>query len=388
MNQCIFMTGARGFLGRNLLQAAAQKVPQAAFVLLARSEKTAEDLRSRFRWLGRDRLRIVQGDIVQPGLGLAPSESSILASVNEVWHLAASTSFDDRESAAIHQGNVVGTQNVLAVARGLAKLDRFVYVSTAYVAGINPGPIAEDEMPARNKFRNSYEATKWEAERTVRQSRLPFVIFRPSIIMGDSRTFDPQGERRMIYGYLLGIYYSVLRECKRRRIDFARHWRSGNELELDMRLLGHSRATKNFVCIDDVTASILHILDVATVMKSYHLTSARAIDGLTMWRCIARALRIDGVRYVGETIENPTPLERNVMNYTAPFLPYTVNPDPVWLLTNTDRALGWQHARTPISEKVLTGLLERFMAEQVSAWQALAEGVATFPEAAVMLAGA
>jgi len=388
MNQCVFMTGARGFLGRNLLQAAAQRGPQASFVLLARSEKAAEELRSRFRWLGRDRLRVVQGDIVQPGLGLAPSESSILASVNEVWHLAASTSFDDREMTAIYQGNVVGTQNVLAAARGLPKLDRFVYVSTAYVAGTNPGPIAEDELPARNKFRNSYEATKWEAEQTVRQSKLPFVIFRPSIIMGDSRTFDSQGERRMIYGYLLGIYYSVLRECKRRRIDFVRNWRSGNELELDMRLLGHPRATKNFVCIDDVTTSLLHILETPSIGKSYHLTSPRPMDGMSLWRSIAKALRIDGIRYVGEIIEKPTALERNVMSYTAPFLPYTVNPDPVWLLTNTDKALGWQHAPTPMNETILTGLLERFMAEEVSARQALAEGVMAFPEAAVMLAGA
>jgi nucleoside-diphosphate-sugar epimerase len=388
MNQCIFMTGARGFLGRNLLQAAAQKFPQAAFVLLGRSEKAAEDLRGRFRWLGRDRLRIVQGDIVQPGLGLAPSASSILASVNEVWHLAASTSFDEREQAAIYQGNVVGTQNVLAAARGLPKLDRFVYVSTAYVAGTNPGPIAEDEMPARNGFRNSYEATKWEAEQTVRQSKLPFVIFRPSIIMGDSRTFDPQCERRMIYRYLLGIYYSVLRECKRRRIDFARGWRSGNKLALDMRLLGCARATKNFVCIDDVVSSMLCILDAPHVTRSYHLTSARPIEGMALWRCIARALRINGVRYVGETIENPTPLERNVMSYTAPFLPYTVHPDPVWLLTNTDTALGWQHPRTPMNETMLTSLLERFMAEEVSARQAPAEGVTAFPETAAMLAGA
>src|ERR1035437_7101155 len=218
MNPCVFVTGARGFLGRNLLQAAGLRSPQTAFVLLARSAKAAEDLRGRFSWLGRDRLRIVQGDIVHPGLGLAAGESSTLASVNEVWHLAASTSFDDRERAAIHDGNVVGTRTVLAAARGLPKLDRFVYASTAYVAGTNPGPIAEDEMPARNGFRNSYESTKWEAERTVRLSKLPFVIFRPSIIMGDSRTFDPQCQRRMIYGYLLGIYYSVLRECKRRRI--------------------------------------------------------------------------------------------------------------------------------------------------------------------------
>ena len=388
MSESIFMTGARGFLGRNLLEEAARRLPKASFVLLARSEKAAEDLGDKFRWLGRDRLRIVQGDIVHSGLGLSPGDSAALTSVNEVWHLAASTSFDDREKEAIRLGNVVGTQNMLAVARGLPKLDRFMYVSTAYVAGTNPGPIAEDEMPARNGFRNSYESTKWEAEQAVRLSKLPFVIFRPSIIMGDSQTFDPQCQRRMIYGYLLGIYYSVLRECKRRRIDFVRHWRSGNELEMGMRLLGHPRATKNFVCIDDVTTSLLHILETPSIGKSYHLTSSRPISGMSLWRCIAKALRLDSIRYVGETIENPTPLERNVMNYTAPFLPYTIHPDPVWLLTNTNKALGRQHARTPMNEKVLAGLLGRFMTEEVSARQASAEAVTAFPEAAVRLAGA
>jgi nucleoside-diphosphate-sugar epimerase len=380
------MTGARGFLGRNLLQASARRFPQAVFVLLARSDKARDDLSSQFSWLGPDRLRIVHGDILQPNLGLDAGDGSILASVNEVWHLAASTSFDDREKKAIYRSNVVGTQNVMATARGLKKLDRFLYVSTAYVAGTNTGPIPEDEMPSRNGFRNVYEATKWEAEAMVRQSSLPFTIFRPSIIMGNSRTFDPQGERRMIYGYLLGIYYSVLRECRRRRIDFARMWHSGRGIELDFRLLGNERATKNFVCIDDVTASILHILDTPhDVMRSYHLTSARPIVGMTLWRCIAKALKISGVRYVGETIENPTPLERNIMSYTAAFVPYTVNPDPLWLLTNTDRALGQTHARTPMTEATFAGLLERFMTEEVSARQAPAEA---FSPGAVMLAGA
>ena len=385
MNQCVFVTGARGFLGRNLVQAAAKRLPHTAFVLLARSDQAAEDLRSRFRWIGRDRLRIVQGDIDQPGLGLAPRESAALASVNEVWHLAASTSFDDREMPAIHQSNVVGTQNVLAVARGLANLDRFVYVSTAYVAGINPGPIAEDELPSRGGFRNAYEATKWEAERAVRESSLPYTIFRPSIIMGHSRTFDPQGERRMLYGYVLGIYYSVLRECARRRIDFAHEWRRGSTLELDLRLLGSPQATKNFVCIDDVTSSILHILDAPHVTRSYHLTSARPIDGVALRRCLEKALRIIKIRYARETIENPTPLERNVMSYTAPFLPYTATPDPVWLLTNTDKALGRTHARTPMNETMLAGLMERFMAEEVFARQTPPEALTIFPTTAAML---
>jgi len=121
--------------------------------------------------------------------------------------------------------------------------------------------------------------------------------------------------------------------------------------------------------------------------RSYHLTSGRPIEAMALWRCIEKALRINGVRYVGETIDNPTPLERNIMSYTAPFVPYTVHPDPLWLLTNTDKALGRARARTPMSEAMLTGLLERFMAEEMSARRPPSEGVATFPDA-MTLAGA
>jgi hypothetical protein len=69
-------------------------------------------------------------------------------------------------------------------------------------------------------------------------------------------------------------------------------------------------------------------------------------------------------------------------------VPYTVNPDPVWLLTNTNKALGRTHARTPMNEAMLTCLLERFMAEEISARQAPAAGGATVPDADVRLAGA
>ena len=95
----------------------------------------------------------------------------LLSGVAEVGHIAASTSFDEREKDAIYQGNVLGTENMLALTKKLSKLENFLYISTAYVAGLNPGPVAEDEMPALNGFRNTYEATKWEAENLVRQSR-------------------------------------------------------------------------------------------------------------------------------------------------------------------------------------------------------------------------
>lgn len=144
---------------------------------------------------------------------------------------------------------------------------------------------------------------------------------------------------------------------------------------MDVRLLGSAKATKNVVCVDDVTTSILHILETTSTGKGYHLTSSRPLDGMNLWRSITKALRIEGIRYVGEAIEKPTALERNIMCYTAPFLPYTINLDPIWLLTNTNKALGRKYARTPMSEAVLTELLSRFMAEELSVGQVATRNV-------------
>jgi thioester reductase-like protein len=64
------------------------------------------------------------------------------------------------------------------------------YVSTAFVSGDRPGIICEDELECGQRFENSYEKTKFESEMLVRRlyDEIPIAVFRPSIIVGDSRT--------------------------------------------------------------------------------------------------------------------------------------------------------------------------------------------------------
>ena len=66
-------------------------------------------------------------------------------------------------------------------------LNRFAHVSTAYVAGTHRGPFYEDDLDRRQHFNNTYELSKWEAEKLVREraERLPTTIFRPSIVVGE-----------------------------------------------------------------------------------------------------------------------------------------------------------------------------------------------------------
>jgi len=140
-----------------------------------------------------ERLLAIRGDVAQPGLGLARSTRIALAeTVTEIVHAAASVSFtlpleDAREI------NVEGTRRVLELAElctARGSLRRVSHVSTAYVAGDRRGTFHEDELDAGQGFRNSYERTKWEAEKLVREhiGRLPVQVFRPSIVVGEQET--------------------------------------------------------------------------------------------------------------------------------------------------------------------------------------------------------
>jgi len=132
----------------------------------------------------------VTGDVTALDAGLSGEEfRRITSRATEVYHLAAVHSLSvDRRSA--ERVNVVGTSNVLGLARAMPRLERFVHFSSAYVSGNRTGVIMEDELDEGQTFRNAYEATKQQSELLVQRARdrLPITVVRPSGVVGDSRT--------------------------------------------------------------------------------------------------------------------------------------------------------------------------------------------------------
>ena len=185
-----FVTGYPGFIGKRLVRrlAAGARAGEDRLVLLveprgaarARAALQAEGIAA----------EVVEGDVEQMHLGLSGPEFKALArEVTDVWHLAARTSHG-APRAELRRANVEGTRNVLELASAARRLRRFSHFSTAYVSGDRVGVILEDELAMGQRFHNPYEETKFQAELLVRraQAELPATIFRPSIVVGDSRT--------------------------------------------------------------------------------------------------------------------------------------------------------------------------------------------------------
>jgi thioester reductase-like protein len=198
MKPPVFLTGATGFLGMELLARLLAKGEREVLALVRAPDTPAaqERLDGVLAKLWRDpspylgRARAVAGDVTQPGLGIPRAERAAVAEeAGAVLHCAASISFDLplEEARAI---NVEGTREIIGFAReakALGRMDRFVHVSTAYVAGAYAGTFRERQLDAGQEFRNTYEQTKWEAEHVVNDATdLAAVIARPSIVMGES----------------------------------------------------------------------------------------------------------------------------------------------------------------------------------------------------------
>lgn len=198
----ILLTGATGFLGRELLGRLLLTRTEKIAILVRNSGRSQAAHRSeallneifgeREAQRHAPRVEVVAGDASLENFGLGQSEFEKLArEVSSVYHCAASTQLSQpiEDATAINCG---GTEQVLKLLRLGKKFDgkkrSIFHVSTAYVAGATKGQVTADTLG--KSFRNSYEHTKAEAERMVyaSSSELETCIFRPSIIVGDSVT--------------------------------------------------------------------------------------------------------------------------------------------------------------------------------------------------------
>lgn len=280
------ITGATGFVGKYLVNALLEK-NEVVWVIVRQldnvsSQKRAEKIFEGIISKWPKTFRIIDGDIMVEGLGIKDSMVNEL-NKNKVifWHLAANLSFASENMANVQKTNYTGTVNVVEFVNKTSK--KFIHMSTAYVCG-NATSFKENDIFKGQKFRNHYESSKFKAEKYVRENcKLPFIIFRPSIIIGDAYQGKAEGCTFGYYRYTFMFYFlkkQIIKALQKNGI-----------VASCLRVLGTNYNTENgmlktpwliipypkngivdMVTVDYVIASIIKLQDTNIHNRAIHIT--------------------------------------------------------------------------------------------------------------------
>lgn len=186
-----FVTGATGFIGKRLVRKLLERQDAKVYFLLR--EESREKLPHLFEfWNVRDkgdkRAIPVYGDVRKPGLGIDEGIGLELSgSIDHFFHLAAIYDLN-AEAAPQIATNIDGTRNVVALANQW-KVGCFQHVSSIAAAGLYEGVFREDMFEEAENLKHPYFRTKHDSEGIVRhEATVPWRIYRPGMVVGDSRT--------------------------------------------------------------------------------------------------------------------------------------------------------------------------------------------------------
>ena len=313
MNYHLLLTGATGLLGRYLLRdLLLADVPVAAVVRRSRRQ-SAEDRIEALMGTWEDLLQremprpyVLEGDITEPFLGLdATARHWVDEHCDSVLHNAASLSFvATSEDGEPYRSNIKGTQNVLDLCEETGIRD-FHHVSTAYVAGLRTGRIMENELDLGQQLSNPYEESKIAAEKLVRSAKFlsPPTVFRPAIIVGDSKT----GFTSTFHGFYACLELAHTLVGSMGMIGTQSEGQKKTRISLD------GTETKNFIPVDWVSEVISSIVTHPQHHgQTYHLTPRERVSSVMIRDVLERAYGFYGAEFsgYGKPIENPDDIER------------------------------------------------------------------------------
>jgi long-chain acyl-CoA synthetase len=200
----IFLTGATGYLGSYLVAGLCRQYrEQLSLLVRARSEQEAQERLwqslqlhfelPEFQDYLNDRVRIFRGDLTGERFGLSDDEyHALVDSTDSVLHCAASLNRKSEKQCL--NVNLRGSLEVIQLARRAQNhhgLRRYSHVSTVAVAGKRRDEVVTEDASidwARSDY-DPYARTKKFCEHMVDQllPDVPHTIFRPAIVLGDSR---------------------------------------------------------------------------------------------------------------------------------------------------------------------------------------------------------
>jgi len=274
VSQRIVLSGATGFVGgyvlRGLLAAGHQVV---ALARAGAGASAADRVAATLKGLDDGAapptaaaLTVLPIDLGRRDLGLDQAAADRLRQCSTLIHAAACVDFDATDDGEPAQTNVEGTRRLWEATRG-GSLRHWIQVSTAYVAGMQRGPVAEDGLRPRT-FRNAYEASKWKGEEYLRSSAaedgLRLSIMRPGTVLGEHHSGRTSSYR--------GTYVPL-----RALGALARqaNMSSDGHRQIDLRLDIDAQTERNLVPVDWAARVITAAVDPPRRCHgAYHLTPA------------------------------------------------------------------------------------------------------------------
>ncbi len=240
----LFLTGFPGFLATRILEKILPDFSRAYLLVEKRFKERAEKEVREKGW----RAEVLVGDITLRDLGIG---QELAEKLTHAFHLAAIYNLAVKREPA-YRVNVLGTENVLNFLAKATRLKSLVYFSTAYVAGWRRGNIPEEDLKNEG-FKNWYEWSKFHAEALVRRKmlKIPTIIIRPGIVVGDSKT----GEIPKFDGpyYLMNLFSMTGK--------------------IPLPYLGRGNPEVNLVPVDFIAEAISRLYDEPkAVGRSFHLT--------------------------------------------------------------------------------------------------------------------
>ncbi len=374
----IFITGATGFVGSYL---ACEFLRHGYNVKLlvrnknndceSRIEKTLSPILNAEKYKSiKDKIEIIPGDVTYENLGIPFNLFNRLSSeVDNVFHCAALTNFDETRKREIERVNVEGTRNVLDFTLKLRQPD-FHFMSTSYVCGQKEGIFYEDELDVGQKFNNIYEESKFKAEKLIKEYRKKFsikvVIYRPAIIVGDSRT----GWTSNFLGFysliravhlLVEVFKEDLRTGGKRALKAGVSYK-GKELLIPLRVPAIANKSLNIVPIDYVTDVVMRIFKTKnSLSRTYHIVNPNLPTIGSIQRIICSIFNISGVRITAPKEFELTPMtswENFFAETIKVFSPYLQRKEPIFSDKNTQEILNGTSIKCPfISERFISKLI-------------------------------
>ena len=339
----IFLTGITGLVGSAFAVALLRERKDYEFVCLARPgggksamERTEEIIRDECAFDGcpeiadevLSHITAIEGDVVT----LDPesmAKDPRMAGVEIVFHCAADVNLGKDPTGKVFKINYNGTENVVKLAQ-LLNVKEFHYVGTAYIAGKLCGTAIEDN-PIDSGFNNPYEESKFKAEFLVRNSGIPFSVYRPAIVTGrrsDGRIRKPLAFYRILE--FLGKFKS--HGCARAGVS---------PLEWTYMNINFATVPSEhvyFVPIDYVQEAITALFQKPVTNTAYHITGDSPLTTRQIEDTICGVLRMDGVS-VGIKEEASQVDTKLMARFVGDLFPY-FSSDIVFDQSNVRKVLG------------------------------------------------